>query len=89
MSNLVRKEIEITAFKSVYYFEHGTEFYHEPEQHNFWEIVYVDKGEIIAITDGIGISYCITRISAHSKRLPLFSISSSVTNAFAPTSRII
>ncbi len=54
MSNSVKKEIEITAFKSVYYFEHGTEFYHEPEQHNFWEIVYVDKGEIIAITDGIG-----------------------------------
>ncbi len=54
MSNSVKKEIEITDFISVYYFEHGTEFYHAPEQHNFWEIVYVDKGEIIAVTDGIG-----------------------------------
>lgn len=54
MSNFVKKEIEISAFKSVYYFEHGKEFYHHPEQHDFWEIVYVDKGEIIAITDGIG-----------------------------------
>lgn len=54
MSNFVKKEIEITAFKSVYYFEHGKEFYHRPEQHNFWELVFVDKGEIIAITDGIG-----------------------------------
>ena len=44
MSNLVKKEIEITAFKSVYYFEHGKEFYHRPEQHNFWELVFVDKG---------------------------------------------
>lgn len=54
MSGFVKKEIEIVEFKSVYYFEHGKEFYHAPEQHNFWEIVYVDKGEIIAVTDGIG-----------------------------------
>ena len=54
MSSFVKKEIEIAEFRSVYYFEHGKEFYHAPEQHNFWEIVYVDKGEIIAVTDGIG-----------------------------------
>lgn len=54
MSSAVKKEIEITEFRSVYYFEHGKEFYHSPEQHNSWEIVYVDKGEIIAVTDGIG-----------------------------------
>ena len=52
--NSVKREIEITGFKSIYYFEHGKEFYHAPEQHDFWEIVYVDKGEIIAITDGLG-----------------------------------
>ncbi|MBE6739519.1 MAG: helix-turn-helix domain-containing protein [Ruminococcaceae bacterium] len=52
--NTVKKEIEITGFKSVYYFEHGKEFYHAPEQHDYWEIVYVDKGEIIAVTDGMG-----------------------------------
>ena len=53
-SNLVKEEIRISGFKSVYYFEHGKEFYHAPEQHDFWEIVYVDKGEIIAVTDGVG-----------------------------------
>ena len=52
--NSVKEEIRITGFKSVYYFEHGKEFYHAPEQHDYWEIVYVDKGEIIAVTDGIG-----------------------------------
>ncbi|MBR2044123.1 MAG: helix-turn-helix domain-containing protein [Clostridia bacterium] len=52
--NSVKEEIRITGFKSVYYFEHGKEFYHAPEQHDYWEIVYVDKGEIIAVTDGVG-----------------------------------
>jgi AraC-like DNA-binding protein len=52
--NFVKEEIRITGFNSVYYFEHGKEFYHPPEQHNYWEIVYVDKGEILAVTDGIG-----------------------------------
>lgn len=52
--NFVKEEIRITGFRSVYYFEHGKEFYHAPEQHDFWEMVYVDKGEIIAVTDGIG-----------------------------------
>lgn len=56
MSNikLVKSEIRIDGFGSVYYFEHGKEFYHDPEKHNSWEIVYVDKGRIIAVTDGIG-----------------------------------
>ncbi len=52
--NTVKKEIEITGFISIYYFEHGKEFHHAPEQHDFWEIVYVDKGEIVAVTDGLG-----------------------------------
>lgn len=50
----VKEVIKVTGFKSVYYFEHGKNFYHVPEQHEQWEIVYVDKGEIIAVTNGIG-----------------------------------
>ncbi len=50
----IKNEIRIQGFCSVYYFEHGKEFYHAPEQHNSWEMVYVDRGQIIAVTDGIG-----------------------------------
>lgn len=50
----VKNEIRIDGFGSVYYFEHGKEFYHNPERHNSWEIVYVDRGRIIAVTDGVG-----------------------------------
>lgn len=50
----IKDEIRIQGFCSIYYFEHGKKFYHAPEQHNTWEMVYVDRGQIIAVTDGIG-----------------------------------
>lgn len=50
----VKREIEIDGFNSIYYFEFGKDFSHPPEKHDFWEMVYVDSGEIIAITDTVG-----------------------------------
>lgn len=52
----VKKEIDIKGFHTIYYFEFGKNFTHSPEMHNFWEMVYVDSGKIIAITDGVGCS---------------------------------
>ena len=43
---------EIKGFNSIYYFEFGKDFTHAPEKHNFWEMVYVDSGSVMAITDG-------------------------------------
>jgi AraC-like DNA-binding protein len=50
----IKREIVIDGFNSVYYFEFGKDFSHPPEKHAFWELVYVDSGEVIAITDGVG-----------------------------------
>lgn len=50
----VQTEINITGFHSVYYFEFDMDFYHPPEKHDFWEMVYVDYGRINAIVDGVG-----------------------------------
>jgi len=50
----IRPEIDITGFHSLYYFEFDKNFYHPPEKHDFWEMVYVDDGRINAIVDGIG-----------------------------------
>ncbi len=50
----IKKEIEIRGFNSIYYFEFCKDFSHPPERHDFWEIVYVDSGEINAVTNGIG-----------------------------------
>ena len=56
MGSYINNEIQIKSFGSVYYFEFGKDFTHPPEKHNSWEMVYVDKGSIIAVTDGVGAS---------------------------------
>ena len=53
-TQVIKKEIEIKGFNSIYYFEFCKDFSHPPERHDFWELVYVDSGEINAVTDGIG-----------------------------------
>jgi len=53
-NSTIRSEICISGFHNIHYFEFGKEFTHAPEKHDFWEMVYVDKGKIIAITDSIG-----------------------------------
>ena len=50
----IKREISIDGFNSIYYFEFGKDFSHAPEKHDFWEMVYVDGGDVIAITDGLG-----------------------------------
>ncbi len=50
----IKRDIEIDGFSSIYYFEFGKNFSHPPEKHNSWEMVYVDSGEINAVTDGLG-----------------------------------
>ena len=50
----VKPEFEIDGFHSLYYFEFDKTFYHTPEKHDFWEMIYVDDGCINAVVDGIG-----------------------------------
>jgi len=49
----IQHDIEIKGFNSIYYFEFDKNFSHLPEKHDFWELVYVDNGDITAITDGL------------------------------------
>ena len=53
-TQLIKQEITIKGFNSIYYFEFGKDFSHAPERHDFWEMVYVDSGRINAVTNGIG-----------------------------------
>ena len=50
----IEREINITGFNSIYYFEFDKDFTHPPERHNFWEMIYVDSGEVNAVTEGLG-----------------------------------
>lgn len=47
----LRKVIEIDYLISVHYFEFSKNHIFEGEAHDFWELVYVDKGEVIAIAE--------------------------------------
>lgn len=49
-----KNEIKIKGFNSVYYFEFGKTFTHPTEKHDFWEMLYVDSGKIVAVTNGVG-----------------------------------
>lgn len=62
----IPREIQIEGFNSIYYFEFGKDFSHPPEKHDFWEMVYVDAGEISAVTDGLGQTLCQGQVIFHS-----------------------
>ncbi|NCB64096.1 MAG: AraC family transcriptional regulator [Clostridia bacterium] len=42
----LQKLIEIDEIVTVHYFEYSKSYYFEGERHNFWEFLYVDKGEV-------------------------------------------
>ena len=48
----VKNDLELEGFHNVYYFEFGKNHYHPTEKHQYWEMVYVDKGKILANTNG-------------------------------------
>jgi hypothetical protein len=42
-------DILITKLYTVHYFEYSKDYKFSGEAHDFWEFVYVDKGEITAV----------------------------------------
>ena len=42
----LQDDLTITTLYSVHYFEYTKDYRYEGESHDFWEITYVDKGEI-------------------------------------------
>jgi len=50
----LRTVINISAIYTVHYFEYAKNFKFFGEKHDFWEIVYVDKGEVFVISENIG-----------------------------------
>ena len=47
----LKTEISVTKICTVHYFEYSKDHYFPGESHNFWEFVYVDKGEITAVAE--------------------------------------
>ena len=66
----IQTDVAITGFHSIYYFEFDIDFYHPPETHNFWELVYVDYGRINAIVDGVGCALSSGQVIFHQPMEP-------------------
>lgn len=44
-------EVSVTDIITIHYFEYRNDFYFPGEYHDFWEFLYVDKGEVIVMAD--------------------------------------
>lgn len=44
--------VDITKIVTIHYYEFGNNFVFSGESHNFWELVYVDKGSVVVSRDG-------------------------------------
>lgn len=51
---VLKQEFEIESIISVHYFEFAKNYVYEGEIHDFWEFVYVDKGELEVMSDDKG-----------------------------------
>lgn len=47
----LKKDINVEKVYSVHYFEYPRNYSYSGERHNFWELVYADKGEILVVAD--------------------------------------
>lgn len=50
-STLLAQDIVVERLITVHYFEYTSKFYFPGESHDFWEFLYVDKGEVTVNTD--------------------------------------
>ncbi len=47
----IKNYISVSSIVTIHYFEFAKDYHFDGESHDFWELVYVDKGEIIATAD--------------------------------------
>lgn len=48
----LKNTFNVTRIVTVLFYDFAPSFYTEGESHDFWEMVYVDRGEITAVADG-------------------------------------
>ncbi len=50
----IKEDLKIQKLISVHYFEYARDYVFEGEKHDFWEFLYVDKGEVEVMADASG-----------------------------------
>lgn len=54
----IKNYISVSSIVTIHYFEFTKDYIYHGESHDFWEMVYVDRGEIIATADSEDIVLC-------------------------------
>lgn len=54
IKTVLKEEIRINSIFTIHYFEFAKDYVFEGERHDFWELVYVDKGEIEVMAETQG-----------------------------------
>jgi AraC-like DNA-binding protein/quercetin dioxygenase-like cupin family protein len=54
VKTVLKEEIVVKKIVTIYYFEFAKNYIFEGEKHDFWEMVYVDKGEMEVMADTKG-----------------------------------
>lgn len=50
---VLNRPIQVDRVVTVHYFEYSSHYAFEGERHDFWELLYVDKGEVDVLADGV------------------------------------
>ena len=50
-ATVLKNEFAVKKIYTLHYFEYSKNFIFSGEKHNFWEFLYVDKGEVEIIAD--------------------------------------
>lgn len=54
VKTLLKEEISIKKIVTIHYFEFAKDYVFDGEKHDFWEFLYVDKGEVEVMADSRG-----------------------------------
>lgn len=51
----LKTQVNVTGIYTIHYFRYGSNFKYEKEKHNFYELVYIDSGNAVIVSDGVEI----------------------------------
>jgi len=50
--NKLTRKIDVTGIYTIHYFKYGLNFRFEEEKHDFWELMYIDSGNAVIVSNG-------------------------------------
>ena len=52
IKNRLFRKINVSSIYTIHYFKYGMNFKFEEETHDFWELVYIDSGNAVIVSNG-------------------------------------